>query len=185
MILKAYYDDGRFECFDSDHLTDPSRLPGNLLTNWSLDLGGVENGCLLLNLYWYPDESEEAGPAGLPVALRRDGLSFVVADSDDIPHLLKLTIDGDAVLLRVGGELVDCHKFDHATNLAGSFLGHAAKAIGMIGSRMTARGKSHVDEAVMREMGMRRESFEWTLEELSRMQQLEEPEREQEDRFER
>lgn len=92
MILKTYYDTGHTDTFDSDHLTDASMLRGNLLTNWSLDIGDARDGagCLILSLYWYPVAGAGEmpdGPKGLPIARRREGWSFVVADLDDLPHL--------------------------------------------------------------------------------------------------
>ena len=126
MILKTYYDTGHTDTFDSDHLTDASMLRGNLLTNWSLDIGDVhgDGGCLILSLYWYPVAGAGEmpdGPKGLPIARRREGWSFVVADSDDLPHLTMAKADGEVVLLRAGGGLVDCNRLAHISRISESF----------------------------------------------------------------
>ena len=45
--------------------------------------------------------------AGLPIARRRDGWSFLVADPGDVDVLDRLTFDGEIVLERMAGRLVD------------------------------------------------------------------------------
>ena len=78
MIVKTYYRDGRMDAFDTANLTDASMYRGNVITNWSLDLSGAmsEGGMLLLSMRWYPapEQDAPAGPEGLPIARRRDGL---------------------------------------------------------------------------------------------------------------
>lgn len=133
MILKTYYDTGHADTFDSDHLTDANMLRDNLLTNWSLDIGDVhgDGGCLILSLYWYPVAGAGEmpdGPKGLPIARRREGWSFVVADSDDLPHLTMAKADGEVVLLRAGGGLVDCNRLAHISRISESFASQVASA---------------------------------------------------------
>lgn len=133
MILKTYYDTGHTDTFDSDHLTDASMLRGNLLTNWSLDIGDVrgEAGCLILSLYWYPvmgTGEMPSGPKDLPIARRREGWSFVVADSNDLPHLTMAKADGEVVLLRAGGGLVDCNRLAHVSRISESFAKQVVSA---------------------------------------------------------
>lgn len=133
MILKTYYDTGHTDTFDSDHLTDASMLRGNLLTNWSLDIGDAHGGaeCLILSLYWYPVAGAGEmpdGAKGLPIARRREGWSFVVADSDDLSHLTMAKADGEVVLLRAGGGLVDCNRLAHISRISESFASQAASA---------------------------------------------------------
>lgn len=133
MIIKTYYDDGHTDTFDTDHLTDASVLPGNLLTNWSLDVQDAEGDLktLVLSLYWHPVSTAgdmPVGPKGLPIARRRDGWSFVVADSEDLPHLTMAKADGEVVLLRAGGELVDCNRLAHVSRISESFARQAVSA---------------------------------------------------------
>ena len=61
---------------------------------------------------WYPAPGQDApaGPEGLPIAYRRDGLCVVVADGEDVPQLSMVTVDGELALLRVGDSLVDCNR---------------------------------------------------------------------------
>lgn len=110
MIVKAYYTGGRIDVFDTDRMTDGIPQPGNLLTNYSLDLADVNGESLWLCSYYYEAAEvykEEPGPKGLPVARRRDGWSFLIADADDLQKLNRVTLDGETVLIQIAGELVD------------------------------------------------------------------------------
>ena len=122
MIVKTYYRDGRMDVFDTVNLTDASMYCGNVAANWSLDLSGAmsEGGMLLLSMRWYPAPGQDApaGPEGLPIARRRDGLCIVVADSEDVPQLSMVTVDGELALLRVGDGLVDCNRLAWASRIA-------------------------------------------------------------------
>lgn len=110
MIVKAYYSGGRIDVFDTDRMTDGIPQPGNLLTNYTLDLADVNGESLWLCSYYYEATEaykEEQGPKGLPVARRRDGWSFLIADADDLQRLNRVTLDGETVLIQIAGELVD------------------------------------------------------------------------------
>lgn len=110
MIVKAYYSGGRIDVFDTDRMTDGIPQPGNLLTNYALDLADVNGESLWLCSYYYEATEaykDELGPKGLPVARRRDGWSFLVADADDLQRLNRVTLDGETVLIQIAGELVD------------------------------------------------------------------------------
>ena len=132
MIVKTYYRDGRMNAFDTANLTDASTYRGNVITNWSLDLSGAmsEGGMLLLSMRWYPAPGQDApaGPEGLPIARRRDGLCIVVADSEDVPQLSMVTVDGELALLRVGDGLVDCNRLAWASRIADGLPAQAVSA---------------------------------------------------------
>ena len=53
MIVKAYYSGGRSDVFDIDRMTDGVPQPGNLLTNYTLDLSDVNGESLWLCSYYY------------------------------------------------------------------------------------------------------------------------------------
>lgn len=110
MVLKAYYSGGRIDVFDTDHHVDAVPQRGNLLANYTLDLSDVAGAGLWLRSYYHEAAEayrEEPGPTGLPVARRRDGWSFLIADVDDLDRLNRLTVDGETMLIRVAGDLVD------------------------------------------------------------------------------
>ncbi len=121
MIVKAYYAGGRIDVFDTDRMTDGVPQPGNLLTNYALDLADVNGESLWLCSYYYEAAQayrDEPGPKGLPVARRRDGWSFLIADADDMRRLNRVTMDGETVLIQVEGELVDASALSWATEVA-------------------------------------------------------------------
>lgn len=110
MIVKAYYAGGRIDVFDTDHLIDKVPQPGNLLTNYTLDLADVNGESLWLRSYYYEAAQaykNDPGPKGLPVARRRDGWSFLIADADDLQRLNRVTMDGETVLIQLAGDLID------------------------------------------------------------------------------
>lgn len=121
MIVKVYYSGGRIDVFDTDRMTDGIPQPGNLLTNYALDLSDVNGESLWLRSYYYEAAQaykDEKGPKGLPVARRRDGWSFLLADADDMQDLNRVTLDGETVLVQMAGELVDTSALSWATEVA-------------------------------------------------------------------
>ena len=87
MIIKTFYL-GRIEAFDTDYFTETLLCRGNLLINYALDASpALEGGSVWLRAYWH----ETAEPyrkvkdeAGLPIARRRDGWSFLIANARDV-----------------------------------------------------------------------------------------------------
>ena len=130
--MKTYYQDGRTDAFDTANLTDASLYRGNVVTNWSLNLSDAmrEGGMLLLSMRWYPTPGQDApaGPEGLPIARRRDELCIVVTDSEDVPQLSMVTVEGELALLRVGDGLVDCNHLAWASRIADGLPAQAVSA---------------------------------------------------------
>lgn len=121
MIVKAYYSGGRIDVFDTDRMTDGVPQSGNLLTNYTLDLSDVNGESLWLCSYYYEAAQaykDEKGPKGLPVARRRDGWSFLLADAEDMQRLNRVTVDGETVLAQIAGELVDVSALMWASEVA-------------------------------------------------------------------
>lgn len=121
MIVKAYYSGGRIDVFDTDRMTDGVPQPGNLLTNYTLDLSDVNGESLWLCSYYYEAAQaykDEKGPKGLPVARRRDGWSFLLADAEDMQRLNRITVDGETALVQIAGELVDVSALSWASEVA-------------------------------------------------------------------
>lgn len=121
MIVKTYYSGGRFCLFDTDHMTEALPMRGNMLTNWALDLDDVNGERLWLSCYYHEAADayrEPAGPKGLPVARRRDGWSFLIADDEDMKSLNRVTVDGELFLVRVCGQFVDATELSWAFTVA-------------------------------------------------------------------
>lgn len=131
MIVKAYYSGGRIDVFDTDRMTDGVPQPGNLLTNYALDLSDVNGESLWLCSYYYEAAQaykDEKGPKDLPVARRRDGWSFLLADAEDMERLNRVTVDGETVLVQVAGELVDMSALSWASFAAEQLIPQALNA---------------------------------------------------------
>lgn len=94
---------------------------GNLLTNYTIDLSDVDGESLWLCSYYYEAAQayrDEKGPKGLPVAGRRDGWSFLLADAKDMQRLNRVTLDGETVLAQIASELVDVSELLWASEVA-------------------------------------------------------------------
>lgn len=64
----------------------------------ALDLSDVNGESLWLCSYYYEAAQaykDEKGPKGLPVARRRDGWSFLLADAEDMQRLNRVTLGGE------------------------------------------------------------------------------------------
>lgn len=132
MIVKAYYSGGRIDVFDTDRMTDCIPQSDNLLTNYTLDLAGVGDESLWLCSYYYEAASaykKENGPKGLPVARRRDGWSFLIADTHDLQKLNRVTVDGETVLIQIAGELVDAAILSWACDACGRYVDQIIQSI--------------------------------------------------------
>lgn len=125
MIIRAYYAGGRIDVFDTDRMTDGMPQPGNLLTNYSLDLADVNGESLWLCSYYYEAADaykNELGPKSLPIARRRDGWSFLIADSADLEKLNMVTADGETALIRLGSDLIDAFSLAWAEQVSEVYM---------------------------------------------------------------
>ncbi len=101
---------------------------------------------LLLSMRWYPAPGQDAPSEseGLPIARRRDGLCVVVANSEDVPQLAMVTVDGELTLLRVGDGLVDCNRLAGASRIADGMPAQAVSAHRML-SMLVEDGVDGID----------------------------------------
>lgn len=155
MIIKAYYAGGRIDVFDTDRMTDGIPQPGNLLTNYTLDLADVGEECLWLRSYYYETADaykEDVGPTGLPVARRRAGWSFLIADEEDLKALNRLTLDGETVLVTFAGEFVDASALSWADFNESSLAPMAQSALAQM-SRISSRDFPE-DHELSKRLGM-------------------------------
>lgn len=122
MLVKTYYNTGHFDVFDTATLVDGSIFKGNALTNYALEISDARGGkALWLDCYYYEADKayqNDLNPHGLPVARRRDGWSFVIADEADLETLLKVSVDGEDVLVRQGDEFIDALRLKVASDVA-------------------------------------------------------------------
>lgn len=163
MIVKAYYPGGLVDVFDTDHFTEALPLRGNLLTNYALDWSGaLAGGCIWMRAYWHETADEYRGvvdDAGLPVARRRDGWSFLLADSGDVAMLERLTLDGEIVLERIAGALVDAAVLMRAYDAADDLGPRAVSAHAYLEALLGDGGSDDPEEEICRRMGMSAETW--------------------------
>lgn len=121
MIVRTYYSTGRLDVFDTSNLTDPSAIPGNVMTNWSLRMKNLDGEqALWMTMLWYEAVAldDTAEYAGLPIARIREGWSFVLVDIDEMPWLQRVEVDGKTALIRQGERLMECVALDVAADRA-------------------------------------------------------------------
>jgi hypothetical protein len=157
MIIKAYYP-GRVDVFDTDHFTEALPCKGNLLTNYALDVSPALKGqSILLRAFWH--ESAESyrdvtDDDGLPIARRRDGWSFLLADPIDIADLCRLTVDGELVLERMGKKLVDAAALMRVYDEAEDLGPRAVAAHAYLEALMGDFGFENPEDVICWKMGM-------------------------------
>ena len=163
MIVKACYPGGLVDVFDTDHFTEALPLRGNLLTNYTLDWSGaLSGGGIWMRAYWHETADEYRGvvdDAGLPVARRRDGWSFLLADAGDVATLERLTLDGEIVLERIAGALVDASALMRAYDAADDLGPRAVSAHTYLEALHGDGGAGDPEEEICRRMGMTFETW--------------------------
>ena len=105
-------------------------------------------------MFWYDSAGDEPGPAGLPIAYRRDGWSFVVADAEDRKRLLRMTVDGEPALVRVGDGLVDCNRLDYVADLTDHIVPRASRAIEFLEEARDGESNVFGTESIASALGM-------------------------------
>lgn len=118
MIVKITYDDKRMDVFDTSTFT--AALPlgkANMLTNFEVRFDGMEDGELWLAAHGYKTEGndiDEYDAEAVPVAKRSKGWRFLLSSAEELKHVELIVVDGEAVVKRVCGKLIDLQSFDEA-----------------------------------------------------------------------
>ncbi len=167
MVVKTYYSTGKADVFDTQTMTDSSVFPGNVLTNYALDMRDAEGGrALWLDIYYYEIPSSPdapSGPKGIPAAVRRDGCSCILADAQDLATLQRVTVDGSDALVRVGEDFADCLKLETQSDLAYTVVPKATSTYAWL--RAAETGEQETDEVSLWErIGFTEMAFEKVLE---------------------
>lgn len=116
MIVRITYDDHRLDVFDTTTFTAPNPLgKQNMLTNFEVRFDEIDFDGLWLAAHGYRIDSayekEEADDA-VPVARRKKGWRFLLASAEELEHVELVVVDGEAIIKRVCGELIDLQSFD-------------------------------------------------------------------------
>ena len=156
MKVKMYYENGHIDVFDTDSHTDRV-FKHNVVTNYALSVQDRKGQELWLVVY-YQEVSDafrgDIGPAGVPISHRRDGWTVLLADRDDLPRLRRIVVDGETVLVRVMGELVDAQALEHAADVADYYV---PRVTGLYDYYLKALGREEgrsVDEEVCALLGV-------------------------------
>ena len=116
MIVKITYDDKRLDVFDTSTFTQATPLgKQNMLTNFEVRFDDMAFDGLWLTAHSYQaDEAfkKEATEDEVPVARRTKGWRFLLASSKELDHIELVVVDGEAIIKRVLGELIDLQSFD-------------------------------------------------------------------------
>lgn len=116
MIVKITYDDQRLDVFDTSTFT--AALPlgkANMLTNFEVRFDRLGEGGLWLAAHSYQACGEhEDEDDDIPVARRTKGWSFLLSSAEELEHVELVVVDGEAIIKRVLGRLIDLQSFDEA-----------------------------------------------------------------------
>lgn len=111
MKIEMVYRNGRIDMFDTMSFTAPNPLgKDNALTNFELRFDELGKTGLWLAAHHYdacPSYAEEYPEGETPVARRKRGWRFLLAEASEIAELESVAIDGEIALARILGEMVD------------------------------------------------------------------------------
>lgn len=116
MRVKIRYASNRLDVFDTDTFTKPEPFSGtSMLTNFELRFDSLGDCGLWLEAHHYdvsPSYGEQTDSRETPVARRKRGWRFLLAEAGEMNKIETVLVDEVCVLQRVCGELVDVLKLD-------------------------------------------------------------------------
>ena len=109
----------RVEVFDTDRFTEAQPFSGrSMLADFTLEYEAAEKNGLWLTAHCYAaNEGYRTDGEQVPEARREKGWRFQLASPKEAGELESVTMDGETVLARMFGELVDVMKLDRASAL--------------------------------------------------------------------
>ena len=105
MVIEVLYKSFRYEKFDSSAQTnsEPFRAKGtNILTDWNLYLGALEENGIILAEHWYDGNPQHAGGqvslegTKVPAATRQVGSAMLLVSPDELDDVVWLKKDGES-----------------------------------------------------------------------------------------
>lgn len=107
MEIRIRYKDGHLDLFDTSMFTKSELFAGtNMPTEFVIETNGIEESGLWLSAHSYDAGQQEADAAAEPVAFRKHGLKFLLAEAGEVDEVESVTVGGTMLLYRVLGELV-------------------------------------------------------------------------------
>lgn len=122
---------GSIEVFDTDRFTEAQPFSGkSMLADFVLDYKDVEKRGLWLCCHCYAaNDAYRADGDDVPEARREKGWRFQLATPKEAAAIESVSLDGEAVLARLFGELVDATKIDRGSTLLSGLGGSLASRI--------------------------------------------------------
>lgn len=120
MRIEVLFKSHRYEEFDSSTLTCPEPYRGkgtNIVTDWNLYLGALEENGIVLAQYWYDGNPGNSGGsvtlegAEVPAAVRKVGCAMLLVAPDELDDIVWLKKDGEKLLWREGDDLINGERF--------------------------------------------------------------------------
>lgn len=121
MKITITYDNGRVDIFDDTRFTAAQPFGNNtMLANYELRLDQLGKTGLWMKVHRYDINSDSAPKDpidGIPKASRNRGWQFLLAEREEIDHIVQIKTDEKELAFRIGGELVDAAKFKQMVDL--------------------------------------------------------------------
>ncbi|MFR8298171.1 MAG: hypothetical protein ACLVC4_00800 [Gordonibacter urolithinfaciens] len=121
MKIQIRYKNNRLDIFDTSSFTKPEPFDdANMLTNFEVRVDELGNTGLWLIAHHYEVSeaiAKTADEGETPVARRKRGWRFLLAESGELPDIESLSIDGQIMLARIAGELADMVRFEQMCEL--------------------------------------------------------------------
>lgn len=117
MRIRIAYENGRIDFFDTAKLVAAEPFGrANVMTELSLrlDISDTEGICLDID---YDEMGAADGDGGEPYASRMRGCRVCLAEPADLEKMESAAVDGELVMWRQGGKLVDGVAFEQAKRL--------------------------------------------------------------------
>lgn len=115
------YRNGRIDVFDTMPFTAPNPLgKENALTNFEVRFDELGKTGLWLAAHHYdadPSYAEDCPDGETPVARRRRGWRFLLAEASEVAELESVSVDGEVALARILGEMVDVAQLKRSASL--------------------------------------------------------------------
>lgn len=121
MKIRIRYDNDRLDIFDTDSFTKSEPFDGAcMLTNFEVRMDTLGNTGLWLMVHRYDTGdaySKDVASTETPVARRKRGWRFLLAEESELSSIECVSIDGEPILLRIAGELADMVRFEQMCSI--------------------------------------------------------------------
>lgn len=121
MKVTITYDNGRMDVFDDTRFTASQPFGNNtMLANYELRFDRLGDTGLWMRVHHYDINSESAPKDpldGIPKASRNKGWQFLLAERDEIEHIVQIKADEKELAFRIGSELIDAVRFKQMVDL--------------------------------------------------------------------